>query len=111
MKSKIYLPVLFLVMILCSSSLIISNPLKSTNQKINVSIDPAPAKGVPNFSSICTWDENTCSLLTNNNKMGNTLSGKLPANLPLVLQIYTFLSTQMQCWIWEIKPRGIAKFN
>jgi len=111
MKSKIYLPELFLIMILCSGSVIVRSPVKSTNQKLTVSIDLAPAKVAPNFSSICVWDENTRSLVVNDNKMGSTLSGKLPSNLPLVLQIYTVLSTQIQCWIWDIQPRGIIKIN
>jgi uncharacterized membrane protein len=111
MKTKIYLPALFLVMILCSGSLIVSNTVKSTDRQLTVSIDQAPAKVVPNLSSICVWDENTRSLVFNDNKMGSVISDKLPSGLPITLQIYAMLSTQIQCWIWEIQPRGITKYN
>jgi hypothetical protein len=111
MKSKVFFTALFLVMILCSGSLIVCKPVKATDQRRTLSIDQVPAKVVPNFSSMCVWDENTRALVLNDNKMGIVLSDKLPSGLPLVLQIYTMLSTQIQRWIWEVKPRGIAKFN
>ncbi len=111
MKSKVFFPAVFLVMILCSGSLIVCKPVKATDQRRILSIDQVPAKVVPNISSLCAWDENTHTLVFNDNKMGIVLSDKLPSGLPLVLQIYTMISTQIQCWIWEVKPRGIAKLN
>jgi hypothetical protein len=105
MKSKIYLPALFLFFIVSSGSLFVNAPFKSKDLDHTLQIDSAPFQAVSNLSAICKWDKNTSSVVVSDVKMGVMIPGKLPSGLPPVLQFYIFLSSQIQRWIWEIQPR------
>jgi hypothetical protein len=110
MKSKIYLPAFFLVIILSSGSLFVNKPSKSTGQghaPNRVRIETADHV----WKDSHRGDDNTSSIAVTDVKMRVTVPGKLPSGPPPVLQFYIFLSSQIQCWIWEMQPRNIAKFN